>query len=328
MPAGICVYVGEQVGRPVCAATARGEGLPEVLHVGYGRIRPSRGHVGVYHVPCAYNSVQLVCCRACGAREAGTSSQETAGCAKEAVRMQKLVSLCHENTGSLVDDEIGYTPYRQSAAEASTYDRRLACIVVGETAAAGADHKADAIWALPPARLAHDGREVAHAVYQQPPAYARFVICFARSALRACTIRMHDQRVPAHARMPPRSARLTRFGGGMLPMQSACGHPFMQGSLSCPRRLHSGLQMAYHCILLCRQLLARARLAIMRAFHCHKYQALLHARVCGAWISWEDLVAVMTYHQSHPPRPQLHWSLSQSALGFVARQGRPRWDAP
>ena len=156
--------------------------------------------------------------------------------------MQNPVSLCHEVAGSHVKDEIGCMPHRQSAVEASTYDRRLACIVVGETLAAGADHKADAIWALAPACLADDGREVAHAIYQQPPAYARLVVCTARSAVRACTIRMYDQQVPAHARMPAQSARPMQFKGDMLPMQSACSHTFMQGSFSCLTRMHSGLK--------------------------------------------------------------------------------------
>ena len=52
-PARISVDVCEEVGGPVSAAAARGEGFPEVLHIGNGSIRPLCGHIGVYHITCA-----------------------------------------------------------------------------------------------------------------------------------------------------------------------------------------------------------------------------------------------------------------------------------
>ena len=50
-----------------------------------------------------------------------------------------------------------------------------ACAVICVTSTAGAHDKADAIRPLAPASLAHNGRKIAHAVYQQAPAHSRLL---------------------------------------------------------------------------------------------------------------------------------------------------------
>ena len=61
-PAGVSIKVGEEVCCPVGGATARGEGLPEVLDIGYGRIGALRGHVCVDNVACIAASRIIMTC--------------------------------------------------------------------------------------------------------------------------------------------------------------------------------------------------------------------------------------------------------------------------
>ena len=75
-----------------------GKASQKYCTLGMGASGPRVGMLVYITSPALTTTVRCVCCRACGAREAGTSSQETAGCAREAMLMQKLVSLCHEVT--------------------------------------------------------------------------------------------------------------------------------------------------------------------------------------------------------------------------------------